>query len=239
MKTKRSFPTFERATVVTLLLLGGVIAVGAETLPPLKDGKAPETFEELWSGFDPRKEPLDVEVLHEWEQDGVVLKVIRYRVGIFKGKKAMMAAVYGYPKGAKKFPDWCRSTVAAGRVPKDRFWPTRKKATPRSRLPGTGESRLRSIRSTTRPSSCSGTARQTIPSIGRRRTGVTWPPSSIRAVTRTRRIPMHRLDPVESPRNTSGSSGRWERGGRSPFSSSSPRWMAKRSAFTGTPWEPS
>jgi len=81
-----------------------IAAIGEETLPPLKDGKAPETFEELWAGFDPCREPLDVEVLHEWEQDGTVLKVIRYRVGIFKGKKAMMAAVYGYPKGAKKVP---------------------------------------------------------------------------------------------------------------------------------------
>ena len=75
-----------------------------ETLPPLRDGTAPETYDELWAGFDPRKEPLDVEVLHEWEQEGTVLKVIRYRVGIFKGKKAMMAAVYGYPKGAKRVP---------------------------------------------------------------------------------------------------------------------------------------
>lgn len=79
-------------------------AFAEDTLPPLKDGKAPQTFEELWMGFDPRKEPLDVEILHEWEQDGTVLKVLRYRVGVFKGKKAMMAAVYGYPKGARKVP---------------------------------------------------------------------------------------------------------------------------------------
>ena len=77
---------------------------GEETLPPLKDGKAPQTLEQLWAGFDPRKEPLDVEILHEWEQDGTVLKVLRFRVGVFKGKKAMMAAVYGYPKGAKNVP---------------------------------------------------------------------------------------------------------------------------------------
>jgi len=77
---------------------------GEETLPPLKDGKAPQTLEQLWAGFDPRKEPLDVEILHEWEQDGRVLKVLRFRVGVFKGKKAMMAAVYGYPKGAKNVP---------------------------------------------------------------------------------------------------------------------------------------
>jgi len=79
--------------------------VGAEdTLPPLVDGKAPTTVEETWAGFDPRKEPLDVEVLKEWEEDGVVVKVLRYRIGTFKGQKAMMAAVYGYPMGAKNLP---------------------------------------------------------------------------------------------------------------------------------------
>ena len=75
-----------------------------DTLAPLKDGKVPQTFDELWAGFDPRAEPLDVEILKEWEEDGVVLKVLRYRIGIFKGKKAMMAAVYGYPKGGSKLP---------------------------------------------------------------------------------------------------------------------------------------
>lgn len=64
----------------------------------------PETREELWSGIDVRAEPLDVEVLKEWEEDGVVMKVLRYRVGVFKGQKAMMAAVYGYPKGGSKLP---------------------------------------------------------------------------------------------------------------------------------------
>jgi len=93
-----------RKIISAILFLIIIVSAIAETLPPLKDGKAPETFGELWSGFDPRKEALDIEVLHEWEQDGVVMKVLRYRVGIFKGKKAMMAAVYGYPKGAKNLP---------------------------------------------------------------------------------------------------------------------------------------
>jgi hypothetical protein len=76
----------------------------ADTLPAYEDSKVPQNFEEMWKDFDPRKEPLDVEVLHETEQDGVIIKVIRYRVGIFKGEKSMMAAVYGYPKGAKNLP---------------------------------------------------------------------------------------------------------------------------------------
>lgn len=75
-----------------------------ETLAPLVDGAAPKTLNELWAGYDPNKEPLEVEVLKEWEQDGVVMQVLRYRIGVFKGKKAMMAAVYGYPKGAKNVP---------------------------------------------------------------------------------------------------------------------------------------
>jgi hypothetical protein len=76
----------------------------AETLPALKGNKAAQTWEEAWLGFDPRKEPMEVEVLKEWEEDNVVLKVLRYRIGIFKGQKAMMAGVYGYPKGGKKLP---------------------------------------------------------------------------------------------------------------------------------------
>jgi len=70
--------------------------------PLAKD--APQNRADLWAGIDMRAEPLDVLVLKEWEQDGVVLKVLRYRVGIFKGHKANMAAVYGYPKGGRNLP---------------------------------------------------------------------------------------------------------------------------------------
>ena len=39
-----------------------------ETLPPLKDNQAPKTFEELWAGYDPAREPLETEVLKQWEE---------------------------------------------------------------------------------------------------------------------------------------------------------------------------
>ena len=61
-----------------MTITGVVSVMGQETLPALKDGVVPKTYEELWAGYDPRKEPLDVEVLKEWEEDGVVLKVLRY-----------------------------------------------------------------------------------------------------------------------------------------------------------------
>ena len=93
---------------ITCILLATLAAWGTvrgqETLPPLENGQAPQTFEAAWAGFDPRAEPLDIEVLKESERDGVVLRIVRYRIGIFKGQKAMMAAVYGFPKGAAKLP---------------------------------------------------------------------------------------------------------------------------------------
>lgn len=88
---------------IAIFLLAGFIGA-KDSLPPLKDGKAPQTFEELWAGYDPQKEPLETEILKEWEEDGVILRIVRYRVGVFKGRKVMMAAVYGFPKGGVKLP---------------------------------------------------------------------------------------------------------------------------------------
>ncbi|MDB4700013.1 hypothetical protein OAF17_03780 [Akkermansiaceae bacterium] len=58
----------------------------------------------MWAGFDPRAEPLDIEILHEWEEEGVVMRVVRFRIGIFKDQKSLLAGIYGFPKGATKLP---------------------------------------------------------------------------------------------------------------------------------------
>ena len=76
----------------------------SDSLPALADNKAPQSFEALWSGYDPCLEPLEIEVLKEWEKDGVVMRVVRFRVGIFKGKKSMLAGIYGFPKGGSNLP---------------------------------------------------------------------------------------------------------------------------------------
>ena len=94
----------------------GVVGQEPETLPRLKDGRAPQNFDEMWAGFDPRAEPLEVEMLKEWEEDDVVLRIVRFRIGVFKGQKAKLAAVYGFPKESRErqrsFPGWCRFTAA-------------------------------------------------------------------------------------------------------------------------------
>jgi len=62
------------------------------------------TVDQLWKGYDPRAEPLDIEIIREWKEDGVVMKIVRYRIALFKGQKAMMAAIYGYPERGSRLP---------------------------------------------------------------------------------------------------------------------------------------
>lgn len=62
----------------------------------------PQSVDELWSDFDPRKDQLEIEVIREWKEDGGVYRHVRYLIGHFKGKPARMAAIYGFPEGAKE-----------------------------------------------------------------------------------------------------------------------------------------
>ena len=64
----------------------------------------PQNLNQLWEGYDPHKDPLEIEVLKEWELDGVVCRIVRYQVGVFKGAPARVAAFYAFPKGATKLP---------------------------------------------------------------------------------------------------------------------------------------
>jgi hypothetical protein len=62
----------------------------------------PQSVLELWADCDPRKDPLEVEVIREWREEGGVFRHVRYFIGTFKGKPARMAAVYGFPEEAKE-----------------------------------------------------------------------------------------------------------------------------------------
>jgi len=59
--------------------------------------EVPQSVAELWSDFDPRKDPLETEVIREWKDNGGVFRHVRYLIGAFKGKPARMAAIYGFP----------------------------------------------------------------------------------------------------------------------------------------------
>ena len=83
--------------------LSGFIAVRLLVpLAALHAADIPQSVNQLWADFDPRKAPLETEILKAWEQDGVVCRIVRYQVGVFKGAPAKVAAFYAFPKGANE-----------------------------------------------------------------------------------------------------------------------------------------
>lgn len=87
-----------------------------DSLPPLVDGNVPQNLDELWGEYDPTNEPLDVQVVREWEEDGVVIKYVTYTIGTFKGQKSIMSAFYAYPKGQKNLPAFLDIHGGGGRA---------------------------------------------------------------------------------------------------------------------------
>ena len=81
------------AVATSLALLGNHQSLAAEAMP--------QSVRELWADFDPRKDPLETEVIREWKEDGGVFRLVRYLIATFKGKPARMGAIYGFPEGAK------------------------------------------------------------------------------------------------------------------------------------------
>ena len=89
-----------RIAIFTFSLLACASLIPAQA--PSAAESIPQSVQELWADFDPRKEPIGTEVIREWKEDGMILRHVRYFIGSFKGKPARMAAVYGFPEGTKE-----------------------------------------------------------------------------------------------------------------------------------------
>lgn len=75
-------------------------------LASLSVAAVPQTLDELWADFPKlnRETPLATEVLKEWNEGDVVCRVVRFQVGVFKGKPSRVAGFYAFPKGAMEIP---------------------------------------------------------------------------------------------------------------------------------------
>lgn len=93
-----------RTAILPFLFFTVLFAFSQESLGPLTKEKVPSNLDEIWDGYDPCREALDVEILKEWEERGVVARIVRYTVGTFKGATSKVAAFYAFPKGARKLP---------------------------------------------------------------------------------------------------------------------------------------
>lgn len=76
-----------------------------DSLPPVVEGRVPQGVDELWAGYDPRAEALDIKVIHEWDENyqdrPVKVRMLTFTVGTFKGKVSRISAYYAYPADAR------------------------------------------------------------------------------------------------------------------------------------------
>ncbi|MGV2335893.1 MAG UNVERIFIED_CONTAM: acetylxylan esterase [Planctomycetaceae bacterium] len=75
------------------------VAFPAESLELCADDvSVPQSVEELWADFDPRRDPLETEVIREWTDGEGTFRHVRFLVGAFRGAPARMTAIYGFPR---------------------------------------------------------------------------------------------------------------------------------------------
>ena len=76
-----------------------------DSLPPYTSpDQVPQTAKALWDSYDSKAEPLDVKIHKEWKKEGVVSRLITFKVGNFKGADSRIAAYYCFPENGKKNP---------------------------------------------------------------------------------------------------------------------------------------
>ncbi|MEZ6087911.1 MAG: acetylxylan esterase [Pirellulaceae bacterium] len=64
----------------------------------------PRNVSELFSDFDPRQTPLDIQTVRQWEADGIVYRYVTYHIATLKGRPARMAAFFGFANGETNLP---------------------------------------------------------------------------------------------------------------------------------------
>ena len=109
------------ARIFLVLLLSVLQTFGKETFSPYKTSKeVPQNVEDLWNDYDPRKEPLEIKVINEWETPEVITRYVTFKVGTFKEADSRIAAYYSFPKNSKKHPAFVWSHGGGQRAEKNR-----------------------------------------------------------------------------------------------------------------------
>ena len=77
--------------ILTLIILPQYCAFSEDPFPPLA-GRPPQNLDALWICYDPAKEPLDVQIVHEAEKEGITTRMLVFTVGTFKNVPSRMGA---------------------------------------------------------------------------------------------------------------------------------------------------
>ena len=107
-----------RPLLILLFLCG--FAHAADSLVPYTEDKVPLNVVDLWKDVDARKDPLETEIVQEWEEDGIVTRYVIFKIGTFKGEDARIAALFTFPDGMQKGPAFVWSHGGGQRAERER-----------------------------------------------------------------------------------------------------------------------
>ncbi len=65
---------------------------------------AEKSIDELWADFDPHRDPLEIEILKDWNEGQSHYREFFFTGLTHEGEKVRVYAIYGAPMGAKKVP---------------------------------------------------------------------------------------------------------------------------------------
>ncbi len=86
------------ASLLIVLLFSSIASSAtAEEVPPT-------TPEEVWAGFDPRAEPLEIEVISREKKHGSIVTEFRFTGMTHEGSRVRVYAISGVPEGKSKLP---------------------------------------------------------------------------------------------------------------------------------------
>lgn len=105
----------------SLAVLFGTTALVAAQGPKSPLVAAPfRTPQEVWAGFDPRREPLDVEVKAAWVEKGIAYREFYFTGETFQKTPVRVYAMYAAPQGGKGLPAILHMHGGGGTV--SRLW---------------------------------------------------------------------------------------------------------------------
>ncbi len=99
-----TFPSFtwllRRAAlwIVPLIAAGSPVGRAAAESPELNSPA------EVWRGYDPTAEPLEIESTKRWDEDGLALEKLRFTSETVEGHKVRVFTMQGAPRDAKQLP---------------------------------------------------------------------------------------------------------------------------------------
>ncbi len=93
---RRLILLFRSCLTLTLLAALGHTLLAGE--------KPPTTAEEVWEGYDPRKEPLEIDVTRRWTEHGSISTEFTFTGMTHEDSKVRVYALFSVPEGKEHLP---------------------------------------------------------------------------------------------------------------------------------------